>query len=332
MKYVLFRSFFVLFSLLILSSPLQAQFNEFQTTINVEMIPTNPGPNEKVVVSVVSYSTNIDAANFTWRVNGKVVKTGRGEKVFTFTTGDFNTTTTLTVSVTTMEGETITQTYYIKPAQIDILWQTESFTPPFYKGKALFSHQNKITFIAIPHLTSRGVEISAKNLIYKWSKNGTVIDSASGYGKNTYTFVSPLISRGVDVSVEVSSSLTGAVGRAEASINPIEPDIVFYKKNPLYGIEFQNALSATVSLTDSKEILIVGMPFYFGTLKSSDSSLNYKWAINGKSINNNLTSNVQVFRQEEGTSGQSNISLSVENTKKVLQFATTNFNLKFGNP
>ena len=332
------NSLFLLFILLItvcifgLTSTTYAQANQqLQTVVNVDMIPQDPGANQVVKVTLTSYSTNINAANITWKINGKIQKTGKGEKTFSFTTGTINTTTSLDIIIVTVEGDIVTKTIKIKPTEIDLVWQAESFTPPFYKGKAMFTHQDKITFIAMPHMTnSSGAEISPKNLIYKWTRNGSVDENASGYGKNEYTFISPLISRVLNIDVEVTSVSTGSVGLAHTRISPIEPSIILYKKNPLYGIEFQKALADNIELKDSKEIVIVGMPFFFGTLDASNQDLSYKWSINGAPINNDPSQSEEVFRQKEGTSGTSNISLSIENVSKILEVATSNFNLKFG--
>ncbi len=301
-----------------------------KTNIDVSIIPENPKPNEQVRVSVVSYGTNVNSANITWKINGKTIKTGIGEKVFDFVAGDMNTTTTLDIVVTTREGEVINKTFNIKPSSVDLIWQAEAFAPPFYKGKVLFSHQDKITFIAIPHITSaNGAEFGIKNLVYKWKKNGSVADSSSGYGKNTYTFTGSLISRPLNIEVEVSTADNSGTGYASSNVAPIEPFVLFYNKSPIYGIEFQKALQGTVGLDNSKELTVVGMPFFFGTKKPESPELNYKWAINGTPINNGNKTE-QVFRQKEGTTGTSNISLSIENSAKILQYANSQFNLSFG--
>ena len=303
-----------------------------QSDINVNMIPENPGPNQIVDVSLTSYTTDINAANITWKINGKTLKTGEGEKAFNFTTGGMNTTTVFEVLVLTIEGKTIDQTFNIKPTLVDLMWQSDSFTPPFYKGKAMFSHENKITFIALPHITDgSGQEISAKNLIYTWTQNGSVMDSDSGYGKNTYTQVASLISRPIDVSVRVTSTDTDGVGSAEIVATPANPFIIFYENNPLYGIEFQKALQNNVDMKDSQEITVLGVPFFFGTLTPTPPELSYKWSVNGVPINNDPSANMEVFRGKEGTSGTSNISLSIENSQKILQYTSNNFNLSFGN-
>jgi hypothetical protein len=332
MKY----SFVLIISLIIFGFFNSAYAQLSQTTeasLNIEMVPQNPGPNQLVSVSVVSYSTDINAANISWIVNGKTEKSGRGEKLFTFKVGDIDTTTTLVVRVNTNEGDYIEKVFQIKPAGVDLTWESKSYVPPFYKGKAMFTYQSPITFIAIPHLTnSAGQEISAKNLIYKWIKNGSVMDTESGYGKNTFTMIGPLIARTIDMRVEVTSPTNSTVGIGMIKIDPINPSVIFYKKNPIYGIEFQSALSGTVEMNDSKEISIFGAPYFFGVTKADDSPLSYKWAINGTAIEGNQGGPIQVFRQKEGVSGISNISLSIENTVKILQVASNNFNLKFGAP
>ena len=301
------------------------------TEINVDLSPKIPGPNQLVNVSLTSYNTTLDAATITWKIDGEIRKTGIGQKKFSFTTRDMNTLTTLSLVVSTQEGETIEKRVEIQPASVDLIWQSDSYVPPFYKGKALFSLQNRITFIALPHMTGPGGdEINPKNLIYKWTKNGTVQEESSGFAKNTYAFTPTVLSRPLTVSVEVTSPDSPGVGEARILATPGNPQIVLYKKNPLYGIEFQRALSGTVDMGSEKEIAVIGVPFFFGTTYSSDPDLSYNWSINRNAINDGLKTTTRIFRQKEGASGRSNISLSIENGKKILQVASGELYLEFG--
>src|SRR5437868_2154660 len=85
-----------------------AQFNVVpQDDINITMVPENPGPNQTVSISIASYSTNIDAATITWKVNGATKQSGLGSKNFSFVTGNSNTTTTVAVVVRTSGGQTV---------------------------------------------------------------------------------------------------------------------------------------------------------------------------------------------------------------------------------
>ncbi len=303
-----------------------------ETEVSIELSPENPRPNSVVYASVISYGTNLDAATITWKLGGKTQKSGIGEKSFSFTVGETNTTTLIEVSIKTREGESIQKTLRIRPSSVDLFWESESFVPPFYKGKSLFSHQNKITMIALPHITtSTGVEIGTKNLIYTWKKNGSVVEGASGFGKNTYTFTSSLISRPFNIEVEVATTNNSGSGYASINVNPTDPSILFYKKDPLLGIEFQKTLQNIVPLNESRELLVVGIPLFFGTTNSSAGGLSYKWKINGSPINNNPTESTQIFRLEEDSFGISKIGLSIENDIKILQYASDSFTLSFNN-
>ena len=331
MKYSLFTFFFLsLISYLLFLPTARAQFNQpIATEVRVNLSPENPGPNQDVYASLESYTTDINAAAITWKVNGKMEKSGTGEKSFSFITGGFNTTTTVEITVVTREGETISQTLAIKPVAIDLMWQSSGFVPPFYKGKTLYSWQNPITFIALPHFfSSSGEEIPAKNLIYKWTRNGSVDAANSGYGLSTFTVFPDIISRPLNIRVEVTSPDSESVGRAAVTASPVDPSVILYKKSPLYGIEFQHAMEGAIPLSESKEITVIAEPFYFGSFDPSSPTLRYTWRVNGASLPSAF-SRVQVFRQKEGVSGISLISLSLENSEKILQLADTRFNLKF---
>lgn len=299
---------------------------------NIELSPEIPGANQYVTATASSFSTDLNAATISWIVNGKTKSSSKGLKTFSFTTGPSNTTTSLVVNIVTKSGEIIRKTFTLKPSSVDLLWQSYGYTPPFYKGKTLFSHQNKIKFIALPHIIgSNGAEIPAGNLIYKWTRNGTVLGDFSGYGKNTYTMISSVISRPLQIQVEVTSPTSDDIAEASVVAAPIEPTVTFYEKNPLYGIRFQKALVGDITMTGTKEIDVLVAPFYFGVSSLTDYSLNYKWNINNTPINDGEIKIDRVFRQKEGTVGTSYISLTVENTNKILQYATGGFNLKFDN-
>jgi hypothetical protein len=326
------RSLFILFSLsLVFSlffhiSSAQAQVDTISgSDINITLIPDNPAPGDTVTASVTTYVSDINAATISWSLNGKVSASGIGNKTFTFKVGAAGTVTQLGISVRTKEGATMQQSIAINPSSVDLVWESQGYTPPFYKGKALFSYQNDVVIIAMPHIVSNGKEISPKNLIYKWSKNGTVDEDQSGYGKDTFTVKGSILSRAFNVSVEVSSSDTTAVGNA--IVGPTDPLVVFYEKSPLYGIEFQEALQGTVAM-QGQEMSVTAIPYFFGSLDTK--ALSYDWKINGAEIDRDLSQSTRTFRYAAGTKGTSNISVSIQHDSKVLQLASQSFSLNFG--
>lgn len=328
------RSIFILFILCVAIIPLSTygQVSVDSTDIVVNMYPENPTPNQSVTVEIESYITNLDAAQITWSLNGSIAESGAGKKSLTFKTGNEGTTTNLTIIVITDAGKTVTKTLRLNPVYVDLMWESESYTPPFYRGKALFSSQNRITFIALPHLLgSNGQEISPNNLMYTWKKDGTVMNNESGYGKNTFLFIPTVIARPVEIRVEVTRPNSSVKGTAIVFATPTEPFIRFYEKNPLYGIQFQKSLMGTVEMKNSREISITSVPYFYGT-KNPYEGLSYKWSLNGKLIDNDVLQTTRVFRQVDGASGTSNIGLTVESANKILQFTKASLNINFSAP
>jgi hypothetical protein len=326
--YVLFLifSFFFFES----GSNINAQGLGINEVVNVQIVPEVPKAGDTVYVYLTSYATDINAANITWKVNEKIIKKGIGEKVFNFVMGPDGQTTKLGIVISTKDAGTITKDIDLKPASVDLVWESHGFVPPFYKGKSLFAHEDRVTVIAFPHIIGQnGVELNPKSLIYKWKKDGSVVENLSGYGKDTFTFEGSLISRPVTISVEVSSESGQAYGYM--TLEPVDPFVLLYKKDPIHGIQFQSALTRNISLSNTNEITIIGVPFFFDKEAQNRKEINNSWSINGKPVNNERSQWIQTFRPNEGTKGSSIISLSVENEDKILQTSSNTIKLIFNN-
>lgn len=329
--FILTICFIFLISFFGLSSNIHAQGVGLNEIINYQMVPEVPKAGDVVYVYLTSYVTSIDSANITWKVNGKNIKSGTGEKVFNFVMGPDGQVTTLDITVKTVDTGTITKTYKLRPTSVDLIWESHGYVPPFYKGKSLFAHEDKVTVIAFPHIPgNNGVELNPKNIVYTWKKNGSVVENLSGFGKNTFTFEGSLISRPVTITVEASSD-SGGVAYGSLTLTPVDPYVLLYKKDPTYGIQFQKVLDKNLSLKGENEITVIGIPFFFDGESQMEGNLSNSWSINGKSINNEKSQWIQTFRPTDGTTGSSNISLTVESLDKVLQSSTNTFSLFFNN-
>lgn len=295
--------------------------------ISVTLNPENPGPNQVVGISIESFAMDLNSANIVWLVNGKKTLSGIGQKQLTVTTGKLGQKTSVNISISSQTG-TIEKNFSITPTSVDLIWETDTYTPPFFKGKPLFTAESAITFIAIPHIMRNGVEINPLNLIYKWSNNGTVYGDQGGYGKNNLTIVGSILPRPMDIVVEATDPQSGNMASGEIVIAPLTPFVLFYKNNPLYGVEYQRALAGTYSLSE-REIEVTAVPYYFAVNSSFDNNLTYEWKINGVPINDDQNSASKVFRQVGDVFGTSNISLFVSQSDKMFQNGKQNVLINF---
>jgi hypothetical protein len=215
------------------------------------------------------------------------------------------------------------------PSKVDLIYQADSYVPPFYKGKGLNPNQGLVTVLAISGLkNSTGEVISAKNTIYKWKKNGLVLQSSSGQGKDSITFRGgvPLKDTVIEVSV---SSLDGSISSTNTlDINNTQTQIVFYESSPVYGIRFNHALPSNVALLGN-ELVILAMPYFYSTNVAADENLNYTWSIDENKTENQSPKNSFTTRIDNPGSGVANVNLKINNKALIFQVGTNNYKINF---
>lgn len=302
--------------------------NNIRDLAEIILTPASPGANENVSLKIESFSFDLNSSEIIWAVNGVIKDKGFGKKVFSFKTGSIGSVSLIKAVIKTKEGETVEKTLVVRPAGVDIIWEADSYTPPFYKGKALYGYQNLVTVIALPNIiNSNGVKINPENLIYKWTKDGKVLGGVSGYGKSKFSFSKSILSRPDEIEVEVTSSDKKIKASGNITIEPIEPKVVIYENNPLYGIIYEKAISGEFKL-NGNEITLITTPYFFGK-NDVGQKIIHDWKMNGRSINNKQDEIQATFRNSENVRGSTKISVDLQNEGKELQSARTDFLLNF---
>lgn len=288
--------------------------------ITFSMIPTYPNPGEVVTLKAQSFSTDLNKATFLWFVNGKLHSQGVGLKTINISSGKAGAFTVIKVQAKTPDFGTIENTFSFQPSEVVLLWEADTYTPPFYQSKALHSYNGAFKVTAIPEFFSiGGKRINPKDLIYTWKKNGEVQGNSSGFGKDTYIGSQTSYLRdGEEISVEVSSPKESIAGTASLTLRPTVPEIVFYENSPLYGIIYEKALGSTYRLT-GEEVTLRAEPFNMSTNDPLAGLLTFSWNMNGVTIPSLNNKNETTFRKTENTSGESSVGLIIQHTKKVLQ-------------
>jgi len=205
---------------------------------------------------------------------------------------------------------------------VDILWQGETYTPPFYQGRALWSKQSGITFVAIPQ--SLG---NSANLNYKWSKNGTVLGNISGIGKNSLSFVDSILSKPQTIKVEIISNQDEVLASASTIVTPISPTIAVYENNPLYGFMFHRE-TAGIHKLPQREVTFTAFPLFFSASNRADNVLKYEWRTNIEGVE---TGDSVTYRTPDDVAGSSKVQVRISNINSIMQTANQNFLIQFDN-
>jgi hypothetical protein len=271
----------------------------------------------------------LNRANLSWSINGTSYQSGLGLKKVNITTLGNGEEMVIAVSVVFAEGARISKSITVRPSNVDLLWEAYTSTPPFYQGKSLVSHEAQVKVLAVPDLvSSSGAKLNPNGLVYKWSKDGTVLGSQSGLGKNTFIFRMPQLTEISTITVEVTSADNLITARTSQTFRSQDPTVRMYENHPLFGVRFEKSLSSGDNSLEGSEIVIVGYPYFFSSGNSSETSLKYNWRIN--KLGTNVTTNRITLRAPEGQKGSSQINFKVDNMKEIMQSAESTVHVIFG--
>ncbi len=297
------------------------QIPELEEQVSVIVEPELPSPNEKVNIKVEAYGTDLTRAFITWKVNNVIKKSGRGEQMFELNSGPVGTAQTVVISIQPTGGPVITKQLFFKPQEVDLLWEARSYTPPFYKGKALPGFMGESIVVAIPTFTNGQTVTLPKNTTFKWKKDYEVQNDESGFMKNSMIVKGGILLKPEEIQIEATDDF-GNKAKQTISYEYVEPSAFFYEKSPLYGILFNKKInSASIK---NKELGLITIPYFFET--SSRSGLNYTWKVNG-SESFLFSKDYAVFRYSGEDGGTSIIDVDVKSPDNFLQEASTRASL-----
>ncbi len=313
----------VFFVVSIISTPFFV-FAEMQIDVQEEEIivstsPKNPEPYDDVSISLSSFATDLNKAIITWQGSGGILQSGIGKTDYSFKATGPNTTMTITVTIKPVGSVgIITKKIYLSPSEIELLWESvDGYVPPFYKGKTLFSRGGKIKAVAIPNTNT--IKSGNGNISYSWKNNGTIIQDASGYNKNSYVFKNDLFDTTNNITVIASSVAENYNAEKTISIPAYSPKVLFYKKSPTEGVVYNSALSDGTFL-DEDEMTLVAEPYYL-SLKGGEDSFSYTWTINGDPIKT-PSKKTELTIRPTSRGGYAQINLVVESLKQLFQKVT----------
>lgn len=277
--------------------------------------PKTPGVNESVLVRMESYAVSLSSANITWFVNKEPVKNGIAETALTVQTGDFGKKTVIDVVITTSEGLLINKQYVIAPAEVDVLWEAQTYTPPFYKGKALPSYKSMVRVSAIPRFNAASSNPS--DYFYKWTYNRTM-GAGESLGGNSILIPVGYVGSPVPVNVETSLPGTDWKGAKYITIPVSETKVVLYEQAPLLGTLFHHALKSPAE-TNGTEFTVHAAPYFFSLDDMTKGNIIYQWIVD-RQVRPTGSDPLNYTLVKAGKDIESRAaSFSAQNTKRILQ-------------
>jgi hypothetical protein len=289
--------------------------------------PETPGPHQSVSITVQGVGTFLGDATVTWSVNGAIAKQGTGASDFSFTTGNLGQQTTIKLTIDSATQGTITHLFTFIPSTIDLVWEADTSVPPLYRGHALYTPGSTLKVVAFPTVIVGGKKVAAESLSYQWSINDNPVPASSGTGKSTLSFIGDQLNDGESVAVDVYfGSLK--VGRGELTIPAAQPQILFYNKDALRGIVWDQALPSAIAL-NATEITIFAQPYFF----ANNGSWSWNWTMQGSPVTGPDTDKgLLTLRQTGAGQGNADLTASIQNLSgtQLVQSAQAALQIVFG--
>lgn len=308
-----------------------AQAQTVPDPVQYIVAPEAPAPNQLVAIETQGIGSFIGDATITWTQDGKIVKSGTGERNFSFTAGALGTRSVIKVTINSATAGTFTRTFTFTPSLINLVWEADTVVPSWYRGKALYSAGSDIKVVVFPVVYSGSSRVAASALSFQWSRNGDTVPEQSGLGRSVFSFTGDQLQDGETAAVDVYYG-NAKVGRGEVSIPRYDPEIRLYQYDPLRGTLHDNALPAAISLL-GKEITLRAEPFYFSSAAKKNGLLKYAWILNGNEITGPQSADGLLTLRQTGSgagTAQLEVSLQNNNSEQFVQTAKTALQLVFG--
>jgi len=318
--------YIVLIFCLIFSAPLsvKAQLSEggMMPTASIVIEPTYPAPHGTFTASIDDYSLQSQTTSVTWKINGSVIASNNNLRTVSLESGEAGKNTTVEAILGLNGNQSMTLSKTITPLYLDIVVEPQTRTPAFYLGRGLPSIDSQVILRAI----IGGINISTNDLVYTWQVNDKVIEGGPLRGRNNVAITVPRGNSFI-VSLRVTRLSGEELVKKPLRIPSVEPEIYFYEKTALYGI---NPISFDSLNLTGNSATITAEPYYLALGTYNQPTL-LEWTVDGKksSAPTDNPYEITLARPAGEGRGTSQINFHVRNLTQLLQGAESRLRINF---
>ena len=261
---------------------------------------------------------DLSGAELTWHEDGREVAGGVGLSSVDITAGALGSEKVVRAVAVAENGDSAEAVARIRPFELDLLWESDSYTPPGFRGRALPSAGTLLRLEAMPRFArSDGSLIPASAITFTWKRGGYVIPGTSGRGRSRAVIESPSLFGRDTISVEARTSDGLFNASASVFIPSVEPRLVLYQDHPLFGIMYHQAFSDRISLPEV-ETTFAAIPYFAQANSPVDGSLLYEWRVNDNVILNDPERPYEITIDARGSTGEALLELALSHISNLF--------------
>ncbi len=307
----------------------QVGLSGIENAVLITYSPVHPRPGDTVRLEARSSVLDLGKTNITWRVNGKTSAQGTGADSTTITLGGLGIATEVTVSVAAQDDVAASAEVTIIATELDLLVDSDSYVPPFYRGRAHASAGTNLYLQAIPQFKRpSGTYVASPAINFTWKKNGEIMGSVSGKGKSSLVMPAEHLFGNERITVEARSEDGVFVNEASYVLSPVQPILTLYQNHPLFGLMYHQALGA-VTFIPGSEMTFVAVPYFAQAVRAEDPALIYAWRVNGKAIPASATNPNAITINAENSSGVALLNVELTHATNYFLEAKGSWNITF---
>jgi hypothetical protein len=286
--------------------------------IEIRTTPETPDAYDAVKIKLSSFTTDLASSQIVWTVDGKVVSDGPSQTEFSVQAKGYGETVLVVADIITPGGERITKQIPVSPIGIDLMWEAQGYTPPFYKGKARPTVFSKVKVAAFPRFNK--VSDDPGRYTYSWFiRESTVV--GEGLGRSSALVESPRSGQKLDIKVDVQTPDRTSKGIKRLTIRSGDPVVLLYQDAPLLGFRIENALGFSAFPVTSDTAVVRAVPYYFSKDAVEERNLRVTWSLDGATIPSGFDP-LEMTVQAPESSGVKNVGIDIRNNQNLFQAAS----------
>lgn len=317
----IYRTYLYTFLLILIPFVSHAQFTPGTTAPTIKSSSSHPDAYTEVTLSLDAYTLDTNGSKISWTVDGINQPKAENERSLKVMTGAIGSIKEVRATLTLPNGSIVHTPYRLTATRVDLIIESDSFVPTFYKGRALPSTGSMVRAIALP---TDGSGKSANQFSYVWRLNNKTLQGGSIYGKNTMMFEMPLGSEQI-LSVSIVDNLGRTTMKKTIALNPTDAELHFYIENPLKGLSRTVLTSPYLMLED--EVRIHAEPYYVSRSLLTNENL-VEWRIDGKKVDNPSEDFGTIVLERSGVGGASTIGFHMRDLTNFLSGISGSFQLQ----
>jgi len=296
-----------------LSTPVSAQLQDslMSNTISIELSPQYPDPGDVVQATLNDYSVNTAGSAISWSFDSIPQTEYANQRSLSFIAPPAGDSIVLTATITNQSGQMLQARQTITPLYLDVIVEPQTYSPPFYKGRALPIFGSQVFLTALLQDDSGPVDDS--NYTYTWRINNKTVDGGGARGGFRTQITIPH-GQNQRISVDVLDQQNRLISRKTVLVPTAAVDIRFYENHPLYGLSTKAITDGFTMLSNSTNIYAI--PYNLAN-SAFQQDLFTEWRINNRqsTASNNP---FEITLSQQGT-GTAKLAFKLRNRAELLQ-------------